>query len=142
MSWSSQQRQGELRRSNRVQLDTSSVSKDMLHVNDPVNSGVPSELEVEVEWFSFASQPNLPAGGEHPMALLCVEIHKGTGFPQEAIREKLGLHWRSVLQHEGQNNDNAQVSRRGQLCDVMQIEFPDVPIHPRLHSVIDKLAQP
>lgn len=75
------------------------------------------------------------------MALLCVEIHKGTGFPQEAIGQKLGLRWRSVLQHEGQNNDNAQVSRRGQLCDVVQIEFPDVPIHPRLHSVIDKLAQ-
>jgi len=128
-------------RCGRIPLDTASVSKEMLHVNDPIMQGISSELEVEVEWFSFVDRQSLPVESKHPLALLCVELHKGMGFPLEALGGKNGLRWRSYLQSESQEEEQQRLSRRGQLCDVDQIEFPDVPIHPQLHSVIDKLAE-
>merc|ERR1712178_222390 len=83
-AWPLQPSAGGSHRLGRVRLDTSNVSREMLHVNDPINTGIPSELEVEVEWFNLAERQNLPAAVEHPMALLCVDIHKGSGFPEEA----------------------------------------------------------
>jgi hypothetical protein len=128
-------------RCKRVPLDTTNVTKDMLHVNDPIHHGARSEIEVEVEWFRFGDRQTLPAGMQMPMAVLYVELHKGNGFPQEGIGGKNGLRWRSCLRTEGQNDEDTILSRRGQPCDIEQIEFPDVPIHPRLHSVIDKLSE-
>jgi len=137
-SWPSLSHAGNIRggiRVGSVSLDTSSVNKEMLHMNDPVISGSPSTLEVEAEWFNLTNRQMMPAGSDHPIAVLCVQLHKGTGFPQEASEQKKGLRWRSCLK-----DGDRPVSRKGQLCDVEQIEFPDVPIHPRLHPVIDKLV--
>jgi hypothetical protein len=139
MSWPNQMNTENVQRNSRacrVRLDTSDISREMLHVNDPVIAGRPSELEVETEWFNLTDKQMLPAGTDHPIALFIVELHKGTGFPLEAVSEKKGLRWRSCLS-EGEQ----PLSRRGQLCDVAQIEFPDIPLHQRLFPVIDKLVE-
>eukprot|EP00928_Gymnodinium_smaydae_P031014 TRINITY_DN22905_c0_g2_i1.p1 TRINITY_DN22905_c0_g2~~TRINITY_DN22905_c0_g2_i1.p1 ORF type:complete len:354 (+),score=89.18 TRINITY_DN22905_c0_g2_i1:1116-2177(+) len=130
----------------------------MLHVNDPVNVGVPSELELEAEWFSLADAPamSLPrargfeAAGEAaaPVCLLQVEIRKGAGFPVDAWNRKHGLRWRcraidaAVGRGAAASSGATEVvllSRRGNPCDVEEVLFPDLPIHPRLFPVIDKL---
>jgi hypothetical protein len=49
----------------RIELNTSQVNRGMLHVDDPVNTGVPSYLEIELEWFdlpSSASEADLSKG--------------------------------------------------------------------------------
>lgn len=127
----------------RVQLDTKNVSKDMLHTNDPVNRGISSELELEIEWFDLCPAPpsparrmGHPASPSDPIALLMVDIYKGVGFPTEAVSEKKGLRWRSHCEAGGE----AAITRRGDLCDVEELEFPDLPIHSRLFTVIDKLV--
>mmetsp|Transcript_11238 Transcript_11238/g.19737 ORF Transcript_11238/g.19737 Transcript_11238/m.19737 type:complete len:707 (+) Transcript_11238:17-2137(+) len=127
----------------RVQVDTTQVSKDMLHVNDPILHGTPSELDIEAEWFDLVQSPVLPVGTGHPVALLMVELNKGLGFPTECLAnpskgENKGIRWRSRVQGDG--NSPAE-SRRGRLVNDNMIEFPDLPIHTRLHSVIDKLVQ-
>lgn len=132
-------------RTRTVTLDTSQVSRDMLHVDDPVNLGIPSELDLEIEWFDLKdlrqmgsaerrrrSEASSPTGT--PVALLIVEIHKGIGFPTEAFAEKKGLRWRCRV--EGQES---VMSQRGQLCDMEEIEFPELPIHRAVFPVIDRL---
>jgi len=128
-------------RRSRLTLDTNQVTRDMLHVNDPVNRGIASELELEAEWFDlFEAQPRRALPGSDnsgaPMALLIVEIYKGTGFPLDASSQGHGLRWRSHVEID----DAPVVSRRGDTCDVEEVEFPEVPINPRLFSVIDKLV--
>lgn len=126
-----------------LKLDTAQVSRDMLHVNDPVNRGIASEVDAEVEWFdledgipSVAEQHALTAGGDAPVGLLLVELRKGVGFPLEAIGGKAGLRWRSRTEP----NQPASVSRRGEMCDLEVAAFPEVSLHPRLFSVVDKLV--
>lgn len=126
-----------------MKLDTAQVSRDMLHVNDPVNRGIASEIDAEAEWFelgqaipSVAEQHALNAGGDAPVALLLVEIRKGEGFPTEAVSDKAGLRWRSRVEP----GRPTAVSQRGELCDLEVAEFPEVSLHHRLFSVVDKLA--
>merc|ERR1712039_385546 len=76
-------------RTARVVLDTSKVNMTMLHVQDPVLAGTPSELDIEVELFELAPQSsrrtcsNWPSYGLNPTAVLMVELRSGSGFPEE-----------------------------------------------------------
>lgn len=118
-----------------LQLDTRKVGRDMLHVNDPVNLGIPSELELQVEWFDLPSAASGPetTGPRSPVSLVMVELHNGTGFPEEPVWEKKGLRWRCYLEQA-----DAAVTRKG---DVMHEEpdWSETNIHPRLFSVINQL---
>mmetsp|Transcript_112056 Transcript_112056/g.361883 ORF Transcript_112056/g.361883 Transcript_112056/m.361883 type:complete len:662 (+) Transcript_112056:486-2471(+) len=95
----------------RLVLDTSAVNSSMLHVNDPVNRGVPSELEIVVEWSNLevapladalipqrpvlADTPFLVAAGAASTPsdlLLMLELHSGCGFPERGLEK--GLRWR------------------------------------------------
>mmetsp|Transcript_71453 Transcript_71453/g.209818 ORF Transcript_71453/g.209818 Transcript_71453/m.209818 type:complete len:658 (-) Transcript_71453:2-1975(-) len=134
------------RRQAQVELNTEEVNRDMLHVNDPINRGVPSKLELEAEWFDTVHSPPEPSerralqhrmdGG--PLAVLLVGIHKGEGFPYEAV-QKGGLRWRTLVQ-DGDKELDPMLTRAGSWCDVLEAAFPEVPLHPRLWSVIDKLV--
>lgn len=126
-----------------VKLDTAQVSREMLHVNDPVNRGIASEIDVEVEWFdltesipSVAEQHALAAGGDAPVALLLIEIRKGIGFPPEDFDEKAGVRWRC----RAEPSVPPAITKRGVLCDVQEALFPEVPMHARLFPVVDKLV--
>lgn len=90
-----------------MQLDTSQVNRGMLHMNDPVNTGVPSELHIAVDWLDLlppgplAEMP-LPASEEgDPAGLLLVELHGGAGFHEDAALDpKRGLFWRCRLERD------------------------------------------
>ena len=111
----------------RHKLDVSQVKSGLLHVDDPVNTGVPSEVELEclgwqAEGISQATEAKLvlsrplmpglnmlnehdearlrcswldfgrPLQGEpHGVALL--ELHHGTGFPEDASAGSLGRYF-------------------------------------------------
>jgi len=144
----------------RVQLDTSQVSKGLLHVDDPVNTGVPSDLEFELEWYDIApttltgraAQDSHRSGravprfdscvmpamggvsGAASISVLLLELHNGGGFPEEFAISKKGLRWQVRLEDQ-----QPMRSKRGDFF----FEEPDfgLPLHPRLHSVIEQLAQ-
>lgn len=131
---------GGIIRGHRVQLDTSQVVTDMLHVNDPVNNGIPSEVDVEVEWFDLSTDvsrmrpPAIPGG---PQALVLLELHSGEGFPEAFAFEKKGFRWRCSLQ--GDDKSTAVLySKPGQFHED-EPEFPELPLHGRLFPVVDKL---
>eukprot|EP00747_Dinoflagellata_sp_TGD_P169472 gnl/TRDRNA2_/TRDRNA2_198503_c0_seq1.p1 gnl/TRDRNA2_/TRDRNA2_198503_c0~~gnl/TRDRNA2_/TRDRNA2_198503_c0_seq1.p1 ORF type:complete len:702 (+),score=102.47 gnl/TRDRNA2_/TRDRNA2_198503_c0_seq1:140-2245(+) len=129
-------------RSSTLTLDTSQVNKDMLHVNDPVSRGEPSYLDMEVEWFDLAEpgptaaqlRTASPARPGEPVALLLVDLCKGSGFPKDYFFEKKGLRWQCLA-----DNGDPVPSQRGEICQMEEIRFPELPIHPRLFRVIDKL---
>lgn len=130
-----------------VLLDTSGVSKDMLHVNDPVLKGDPSKLEVEIEWFDILDRPGLGVGAQvppspaerFPAALLLLELHKGDQFPADVIKPGKGLRWQCHVA-DGRKPQSL-ISQRGRLSDMEGVEFPDVDIDKRLQPVVDKLEQ-
>lgn len=134
--WPVAQHSGDRRiRRCQLSLDTSKVNKTMLHVNDPVNRGVPSRVDVEVEWFDLISSPQLPFGSgmNAPVAVVLVELHSGTGFPEEAAFEKKGLRWRCKLE-----NQEPTVSRRGAHHEESDVNLQ---IHPRLFAIIERLLE-
>lgn len=133
--WPLAQHSGERRiRRGQMTLDTSKVNRTMLHLNDPINQGVPSRLELEVEWFDLVPSPQpFGLGTNAPVAVVLVELHTGSGFPEEAAFSKLGLRWRCRLE-----NQQPAVSRKGLYQDDTDINLN---IHPRLFSVIDRLIE-
>lgn len=121
-----------------VRLDTSKVVTDMLHVNDPVNRGIPSEIDVELEWFDLVSdvaRTKPPAMAGAPQVVVFLELHSGEGFPEAMAFEKKGMRWRASLQ--GEDKIAAQ-SKPGQY-HLDEPEFPEIPMHGRLFPVVDKL---
>jgi len=133
--WPLAQQSGERRiRKGQMTLDTSKVNRTMLHVNDPINQGVPSRIELEVEWFDLVPSPQpFGLGTNAPVAVVLVELHTGTGFPEEAAFSKQGLRWRCRLE-----NQQPAVSRKGLYQDDSDVNLN---IHPRLFSVIDRLLE-
>lgn len=138
--WPKQHSAAGVRKSS-VVLDTALVSKDMLHVNDPVLRGRSSEVELELEWFDMLEElPSDEQGGlaaaaaGDPVAVLLVELRSGVGFPWEGIDEKAGLRWRC------RSEDAQKTSRRGVASNVEEAFFPEVALNPRLFSVVDKLV--
>jgi len=122
-------------------LDTSQVKKHMLHVDDPVNRGVASELELEIEWHDLVSglgsnslQADHRAAVATPSCLLLIELHAGSGFPESCLSSKEGLRWRCKV-----DNESPACSRPGKHYH----EEPDIdlPIHSRLYYVIDRLLE-
>lgn len=118
-----------------LQLDTRKVGRDMLHVNDPVNLGIPSELELQVEWFDLPSVVSAPEafGPRSPVSLVLVELHNGSGFPEEPVWEKKGLRWQCYLEQA-----DATVTRRGDMIHD-EPDWSETNIHPRLFSVVNQL---
>jgi len=145
---------GDGRRCQRITLDTKRVKRDVLHVNDPVNLGISSELDMEAQWYDIVDSPvpqplpNGPSRGA-PAATFQVEIFKGFGFPVEQVeRGGRGIRWRvnvcgpsEMDDLGGSGKSTSSTSRKGTVCDVQELQFPDLPIHPRLFQVIDKLLQ-
>lgn len=88
-------------RQRRVVLDTSAVNKTMLHVKDPVNIGVPSEIDLCVEWFDLAAGPGSFSRRDRslglPEGLILVELMHGFNFPAEAIARGRGPRWQCRL---------------------------------------------
>eukprot|EP00927_Polykrikos_kofoidii_P077596 TRINITY_DN74533_c0_g1_i1.p1 TRINITY_DN74533_c0_g1~~TRINITY_DN74533_c0_g1_i1.p1 ORF type:complete len:633 (+),score=97.85 TRINITY_DN74533_c0_g1_i1:58-1956(+) len=139
----------------RVTLDTSQVKKEFLHVNDPVNTGVPSELEFELEWFNLRDSgsnteavpltavPNEHrARNESPYAVttdekfgvVLVELHTGYGFPNEYALSSKGLRWQCRL-----GDEHPARSKRGEIV-VREANF-GVPIHPKIIHVVLELVR-
>lgn len=121
-------------RRNKIVLDTSEVSKQMLHVNDPINMGESSELEVELEWLDIASVPpsGYSASGSGPlMGIVLVELHTGGGFPEDAFQAKKGLRWKCRI-----DDREPVISKKGEL-----IEDPNskVRLPRKLFGVVDRL---
>ncbi|CAE7748484.1 esyt3, partial [Symbiodinium pilosum] len=112
-------------------LDTSQVRRELLHVDDPVNRGVPSVVDMEVQWYAFSSADTWPADAA-PAALM-LEIFQGSGFPADGHGGR-GLRWRSWI-----DGKDALVSQKGKL-EADELQFPDLPINPRLFPVIDNLT--
>jgi hypothetical protein len=112
----------------------------MLHVNDPVHNGIPSELDVELEWFDLTadlSRMRSPAMAGAPQVVVLLELHAGEGFPEMMAFEKKGFRWRASLQGE---EKNAVQSKPGQF-HYDEPEFPELPMHARLFPVVDKLKE-
>jgi hypothetical protein len=135
-----------------IKLDTSKVNKGMLDVNDPVNLGVPSELDIAVEWMDIkaphADLPHLsqlmPGPSVAPGApdgLLHVELHSGNGFPEEHcnadIRWQCRLDYGSSLQSD-HKPEPALLSQKGK-PHIEQPDYTSVPLNPSLFIVIDSL---
>eukprot|EP00435_Cladocopium_sp_Y103_P061287 s679_g22.t7 len=114
-----------------LNLNTSQVNRELLHVDDPVSRGVPSTLDLEIQWFDIVEGPALSA----QLQAIWVELLKGTGFPMEANVGR-GLRWRTWIE---ENEDHAKVSPKGQTCG-SELQFPQVAINPRLFPVIDNLS--
>lgn len=118
-------------RRRREMLDISQVKSGMLHMDDPVNHGVPSEVELEVEWFELALGASSPfARGSR--GLVFVELHAGSGFPARVVQNRKRLRWRCRLA-EG----DPICSRPGEL--VHNDPTFGLPIHPRVLRVIEEL---
>lgn len=113
-------------------LNTSQVNRELLHVDDPVSRGIPSTLDLEIQWFDIVEGPALSA---QLQVAIWVELLKGTGFPMEA-NVRRGLRWRTWIED---NEDHAKVSPKGQTCG-SELQFPQVAINPRLFPVIDNLS--
>eukprot|EP00439_Symbiodinium_sp_Y106_P069044 s1118_g11.t2 len=116
-------------RRNMQKLDTSEVQRELLHVDDPVNRGVASVVDLEVQWFDFVGADAWAAVAP---AVLEIKIFEGTGFPTECNAGR-GLRWRTWVDEK-----NALVSQKGHLVSD-QLRFPDLPINPRLFPVMDNL---
>ncbi|CAE7210253.1 esyt3 [Symbiodinium sp. CCMP2592] len=116
-------------RRNTQKLDTSEVQRELLHVDDPVNRGVASVVDLEVQWFDFVG---VDAWAAAAPAVLEIKIFQGTGFPTECNAGR-GLRWRTWVDEK-----NAMVSQKGHLVSD-QLRFPDLPINPRLFPVMDNL---
>lgn len=125
-------------RTARVVLDTSKVNKNMLHVQDPVLAGAPSELDIEVELFELASQSSLPRSrigyGQDPAAVLMVELRSGSGFPEDIVSERHGFRWRCVVEEE------SMLSKRGEVRKDETLDF-EVDLDPRLYGVVERLLE-
>ncbi|CAJ1408863.1 unnamed protein product [Effrenium voratum] len=83
----------------RFALDTSQVKSGLLHVDDPVNTGVPSELDLKCKWLAFADLQAKRTDEwreEEPHGVVLVQLRQGTGFPEEAVGRK-GLRWKCWL---------------------------------------------
>lgn len=127
-------------------LDTSRVSSAMLHVNDPVNRGVPSELDIVVEWANALPSASadrtagpLAAFSEaHSDDLLMVEMHSGSGFPSACLEK--GLRWRCYWD---ESEEFPVTSQRG-TPHQEKPDYEDLPVSLRtnkiLLQVIDRLA--
>lgn len=104
---------GQIRRA-QMTLDTSKVNRSMLHVNDPVINGIPSEIDLEVEWFDLSPHAALPSSGPSgrtPTAMVLVELHSGSGFPEVLAFDKKGYRWRCSL---NQKEEPPVISKRGE----------------------------
>eukprot|EP00929_Paragymnodinium_shiwhaense_P018449 TRINITY_DN12912_c0_g1_i1.p1 TRINITY_DN12912_c0_g1~~TRINITY_DN12912_c0_g1_i1.p1 ORF type:complete len:916 (+),score=140.07 TRINITY_DN12912_c0_g1_i1:136-2748(+) len=133
-----------------VALDTSHVNRAMLHVNDPVNRGVPSELHLELEWYDLLGDQGESANGmpfqvrfdstienphvAEPMAVLLIELHMGAGFPEEVVAARKALRWQCSV-----TGEPPSTSRRGDLH--FKDTVYDLPLDPRLYHVIDQLCE-
>ena len=117
----------------RYKLDTSQVKSGLLHVDDPVNTGVPSEIDLKFKWLDFSFKPTSstkPHDPNEPHGVALVELHHGTGFPEEAVMK--GLRWKcwieetaAVLSSSGKSPEHPD----------FQTSLPDC-----LHHAIDQLA--
>ncbi|CAK9022560.1 Extended synaptotagmin-2-A (E-Syt2-A) [Durusdinium trenchii] len=126
----------------RYKLDTSQVKSGLLHVDDPVNTGVPSEIDLKYKWLEFApasvsdradrNHPYETHAEPHGVAL--VELHFGTGFPEEAAMK--GLRWKCWIQEAGAAAAAAVYSSSGKSPEHpdFQTSLPDC-----LHHAIDRL---
>eukprot|EP00434_Breviolum_minutum_P038801 symbB.v1.2.034431.t2/scaffold4443.1/size39582/1 len=47
------------KRTSTLTLDTLRVNRELLHVDDPVSRGVPSTLDLEVQWYDIVEEPTL-----------------------------------------------------------------------------------
>eukprot|EP00427_Karlodinium_veneficum_P035284 CAMPEP_0169299200 /NCGR_PEP_ID=MMETSP1016-20121227/66926_1 /TAXON_ID=342587 /ORGANISM="Karlodinium micrum, Strain CCMP2283" /LENGTH=633 /DNA_ID=CAMNT_0009391401 /DNA_START=275 /DNA_END=2172 /DNA_ORIENTATION=- len=125
-------------RTARVVLDRSKVNLSMLHMQDPVLGGVPSELDIEVELFELASQSSVPRSkngyGQDPAAVLMVELRNGSGFPDNLVSDKQGFRWRCVVEQE------SMLSKRGEVRKDEVLEY-DVALDPRLYGVVNRLLE-
>ncbi|CAJ1328727.1 unnamed protein product [Effrenium voratum] len=75
------------------------VKSGLLHVDDPVNTGVPSELDLKCKWLAFADLQAKRTDEwreEEPHGVVLVQLRQGTGFPEEAVGRK-GLRWKCWL---------------------------------------------
>eukprot|EP00928_Gymnodinium_smaydae_P080952 TRINITY_DN64549_c0_g1_i1.p1 TRINITY_DN64549_c0_g1~~TRINITY_DN64549_c0_g1_i1.p1 ORF type:complete len:831 (+),score=128.83 TRINITY_DN64549_c0_g1_i1:81-2573(+) len=140
-----------------VALDSSSVNRSVLHVDDPVHRGVPSELTFELDWFNLEATPSSPsqpprenvrskplrydsgvddalAVGHGPVSALLVELHAGSGFPEESASAKRRLRWQCRI-----GDLTSSRSKPGEFF-VDQPHY-NLPIHPKLFHVIDQLAE-
>jgi len=126
-----------------VPLNTTKVNKALLHVDDPMHSGSrPSILELEAEWLDLWSGPTVQfgSGTNAPAGLVLVELHSGSGFPERAVFEKKGLRWRcSLVPSAGQEQQDPIVSRRGQYREDEDLCLDQLPIHPRVIPVVERL---
>eukprot|EP00438_Fugacium_kawagutii_P011325 Skav205080 [mRNA] locus=scaffold142:524896:536954:- [translate_table: standard] len=90
----------------RYKLDTSEVKSGLLHVDDPVNTGIPSEargeeIDVKFKWLDFSPSPAPPLSGQQdPQGVVLVELHQGTGFPEEAALKGGGLRWKCWIEED------------------------------------------
>ncbi|CAE7453258.1 esyt3 [Symbiodinium natans] len=119
-------------RRNTQKLDTSQVQRDLLHVDDPVNRGLPSVVDVQVQWYDFVGADGWDDTAPAASAALVIELVRGAGFPSEGNVGR-GLRWRTWV-----DDKDVLVSQKGQLPSD-QLRFPDLPINPRLFPVIDNL---
>ncbi|CAK9082710.1 unnamed protein product [Durusdinium trenchii] len=108
-------------------LDTSQVNCELLHVDDPVNQGSASTLELEVRWFDMVSPSHELAVSQ---VLIALDLLKGRGFPTGT-----GLRWRTWIDDF---EACVKVSKKGRTHG-NQLQFPQVAINPRLFPVIDNL---
>ncbi|CAE7208311.1 esyt2-a [Symbiodinium natans] len=130
----------------RFALDTSQVKRGLLHVDDPVNTGVPSELDVIVGWLEMSPMSpkvnieRIGASERRPEGIILLELHHGTGFPEESLTEaSTRLVWACSLSEDGERE------RVGSSCRSSagrRSEEPNfhLPIPQCLYSAIDQLT--
>eukprot|EP00929_Paragymnodinium_shiwhaense_P017382 TRINITY_DN12656_c0_g1_i3.p1 TRINITY_DN12656_c0_g1~~TRINITY_DN12656_c0_g1_i3.p1 ORF type:complete len:607 (+),score=53.33 TRINITY_DN12656_c0_g1_i3:73-1893(+) len=127
-------------RTQRLNLDVRKVRRDMLHVNDPVNVGIPSQLDVEAAWLRVrdggpAQIRKSAAAALLPACLVTVELLDGTGFPmEEALRAK-GFRWRTSVLHDRFGSMFVCLSARG----IRPEAVTEHGIAARLLRIVDKL---
>mmetsp|Transcript_17644 Transcript_17644/g.50235 ORF Transcript_17644/g.50235 Transcript_17644/m.50235 type:complete len:541 (-) Transcript_17644:413-2035(-) len=135
------------RAEHRFVLDTSQVNSSMLQVNDPVNCGVASELDILVEWSNAVPAvegerfSRLAASTSHVHAddMMMLELHAGVGFPEDLFEK--GLRWRCSW--EG-HSDCPVTSQRG-TPRTEKPNYDSLPValrsNPALMDVITRLAE-
>ena len=132
----------------RFALDTSQVKRGLLHVDDPVNTGVPSELDVLFGWLDISSTapeivhvPESATGG--PAGVILLELHHGTGFPEEiftrANSSTSQMRWVCSLSKDAAHVGSSVQSSAGKLS----VEEPNfhLPLPQCLYQVIDQLTE-
>ena len=132
----------------RFALDTSQVKRGLLHVDDPVNTGVPSELDVLVGWMEMSSrlpQTVAPACAPcEPAGIILLELHHGMGFPEEILASTgssglTNLRWMCSLSKDGEDLGSSARSSAGKLS-TNEPNF-HLPIPHCLYQVIDQLIE-